>query len=495
MSAGITLPQRPIPPILGFRGGDSYGFGYALGPGGVRMPAFQAARLRVLEADARGQAAAAARAATWLPLVQAAAGQVAAQGLMSLENAAAAVKEMASQAWGYLDRPRLQDVGNKPPRAFPNQELRGNYSATGRTRIDCSYTFVAPRTDGGPSYVSNQHFQWIHTGVVGAYFWGEGGTQAAPYFSRLSFIKADGGQFDDPGIFGGGYSNPAAPWSCAASFTFTALEEPPVPLNGAWGTGVNLQPVPFTPGRIAEVETAQPLPSKPAPMPAYLPGLDPAAVPDAVPVEVPQTEPGEEGDKTKKPVIAPPVTPTITPSRGPVSPVRVPKVPSKLGADGKQLPIPFPKPAPTPVDDHYVNGKPITTGQPRTDLESIAKEVGRIESKTAIALEQMAGPAGALDKLLDLYDLLEKIQKLLDATTPGGEFEMKACCDTDSNKKLITVKVPYAGGSALDRIESKVGALAQLLQVHKNLKQPVCTFKAPNSNVTVTFHEVLEVEP
>jgi hypothetical protein len=170
-------------------------------------------------------------------------------------------------------------------------------------------------------------------------------------------------------------------------------------------------------------------------------------------------------------------------------------VPSKLGADGKQLPIPFPKPAPTPVDDHYVNGKPITTGQPRTDLESIAKEVGRIESKTAIALEQMAGPAGALDKLLDLYDLLEKIQKLLDATTPGGEFEMKACCDTDSNKKLITVKVPYAGGSALDRIESKVGALAQLLQVHKNLKQPVCTFKAPNSNVTVTFHEVLEVEP
>jgi hypothetical protein len=492
MGIGFPLPQRPIPPILGFRGG---GYGPGLGFQGSMNPAlytFDGAALRILNAGQARTAAEAARSATWLPLLQAGAAGIVAQGLVSLENVAEVVKEMAGQAWGYLDRPRVTDQGFKPPRALPNQSNRGNYSATGQTRIDCSYTFTYFLDDGTIYSSDTYNFQWTYTGVKGAYFWADYMGGPVPYYSRLSFIKADGSEFDDPGIFGGGGSPPSK-WTISAAFTFTALDTTGEPIEGNWGTGYNPQPIPYAPGRLIEVETAQPLPSKPAPMPAYLPGLDPAAVPNAVPVKVPQTKPGEEVGSPGRPVIAPPIAPPITPTQTPVSPVRAPRVARPLGPNGQQLPIPFPRPTPTPVDNHYVNGQPITTGQPRTDLESIAKEVGRIESKTAKSLEQMAGPAGALDKLLDLLDLLERIAGLLDATTPGGEFQITGPCDLDENKNRIVHKVPFAGGPVLSRVESKVEALADLLQIHKDLKQPVCTFRNPNSNVTVTFTEVLDV--
>jgi len=103
----------------------------------------------------------------------------------------------------------------------------------------------------------------------------------------------------------------------------------------------------------------------------------------------------------------------------------------------------------------------------------------------------MAGPAGALDRLLDLLDLLERIWALLDATTPPGSYLLEGVCDVDANGSPVVVEVPYAGGPTLSRIESKLNAMAGLLQAHKNLKQPICTFRNPQGNVTVTFKEIL----
>jgi hypothetical protein len=135
----------------------------------------------------------------------------------------------------------------------------------------------------------------------------------------------------------------------------------------------------------------------------------------------------------------------------------------------------------------------------KPDLQSIAREVGRIEQKTARLLngEGKLPGGGNLEDGFDwlrllgvLADLLER----LEVDTSAGEYPLSSPCIGEDQLGSPTnpVLVPYpATNSPLAAIARRIDAVAQLLQVHKDLKQPMCTpGRAVGQPVTVTFEEV-----
>jgi hypothetical protein len=122
-------------------------------------------------------------------------------------------------------------------------------------------------------------------------------------------------------------------------------------------------------------------------------------------------------------------------------------------------------------------------------MVGIATELGKIEQK----LVQIGGNTGIADILGRLAELLGDRP----APYPAGNFQMPRICERDADGNMLPPLVASwpAGMGALNEIDAKVEALAQLLQHHKTIRQPICPESPPRPQVsgdwvTVNFQSV-----
>jgi hypothetical protein len=243
------------------------------------------------------------------------------------------------------------------------------------------------------------------------------------------------------------------------------------------GAEVSAPPAEFD-GEVVPLPEEEVQPVKPPPVVPVLP-----AVP--LPVPVPEVNP------EFKPAPVPGLVPLPSPAPRPV------KIPGRIDTDNGVLVKPRPRPIPTtppgwtipwpgaaPIPDVGVG--------PRPDLIGIATEVGKIERK----IEWMNGGGGRPvfdgDGPLDLFQIASKLLEFLTAMNAETTYRLTGPCETDaSGAPLPAVEIDVAGSdSALGVIRNRVDAIAALLQVHKDLKQPICKPERPKPTgqwVTVNF--------
>jgi len=252
-------------------------------------------------------------------------------------------------------------------------------------------------------------------------------------------------------------------------------------------------PVPVEPNT-APIITPLPIPQVPTvPEPAPDPGTTPAPSPQPGPGPgpVPQPEPIVPGEPSPNPSPSPTdpdpgTTPSPGPQPGPVIPLPstpvipgtpsvplLPSDPQNTAPDGNLVPRPDPKPITTPKDNHYPikGGDPVTPGGTRTTVDAIAKEVGRIEQKTA----QMGNAVNQIP-----WPLLGLIYELLQALTPeeeipGDTYTLTGVCeapDDDGNQPVFST--PVVGGDPFTAMLSRIDSMQYLLQAHLGYKTPTC---------------------
>ena len=152
-----------------------------------------------------------------------------------------------------------------------------------------------------------------------------------------------------------------------------------------------------------------------------------------------------------------------------------------------------PQPWPPNLEVPWPNADPIgqTAAQPRPDLASIARELGRQEQKLAQLGAGKGGP--------DLGKLLEQIADLLPDppaySYAAGEYLLHPVCEVDANGDPLPPKRAQwpAGTGEFAELRAQVDAIAKLIQFGKIWKQPICPPErsAPmGAPVTVTFEEV-----
>lgn len=262
--------------------------------------------------------------------------------------------------------------------------------------------------------------------------------------------------------------------------------------------GSALEPLPYIPYIPGPVQA--PLPS-PEAEPVPTPSPKPSQVPRPLPFPSPAL-PGTPG--TAAPPVTDPVPQEPGPQRPPtVRPLPLPPVfPRPENAPGAQplpngLPVPQ-TPAPvavTPPDAHYpVPGAPPVTGNgPRPTPEGIAQELGRLEQKLArLSDPGPEGPGDGSDRLQLISDLINRLIEFATSMTSGGAYSLSSPCELDENGDRIVSSVEYSGDTnAIGVLGNKIDALASVLQVHKDLKQPICK-QAPavGQPVTVNFVQV-----
>jgi hypothetical protein len=103
------------------------------------------------------------------------------------------------------------------------------------------------------------------------------------------------------------------------------------------------------------------------------------------------------------------------------------------------------------------------------------------------------GGGGQLPGLPDIP--WDKLAELLLSFDPQGGYSITGPCERGPDGELLPPRAAAWGASTgLERnILKRVDALAELLQHHKDLKQPICPpGRAVGQPVTVTFEEVLE---
>jgi hypothetical protein len=129
---------------------------------------------------------------------------------------------------------------------------------------------------------------------------------------------------------------------------------------------------------------------------------------------------------------------------------------------------------------------------PRANLLGIARELGKIERKIEAMMDQNS-PSNLLDKFGDIGNIVGQILQAITALSADTTYELDSPCELDeSGNRLPPVVVPVPGAlTQFQAILNRCDALAELLQVHKDLKQPNC--KPPPTAgefVTVNFEQI-----
>jgi hypothetical protein len=134
---------------------------------------------------------------------------------------------------------------------------------------------------------------------------------------------------------------------------------------------------------------------------------------------------------------------------------------------------------------------------PQTSPEEMAKELGRIEAKLELLLRAPTGPGGDLADLIGslLGPLGNLIASFFDGA-PAGQYKLIGPCEVDEDGQPIVPPVelyaPYEETSDnTSAVIARLDALAELLQHHKNLRQPSCKNPPPQGElVTVNFEQI-----
>lgn len=184
--------------------------------------------------------------------------------------------------------------------------------------------------------------------------------------------------------------------------------------------------------------------------------------------------------------VAPPITTTATP----VSPAG-PETQSL--SNSATLPAPAPAPTPqTPTDARQYGSTTITSGAPRVDPAAVAEELGRVEQKLGRLVGAMDRSPDWLDSLLTalVQQLIPAILDAIRVDVPAETWEFQAPCDKDEEGAPITHTVELPGEDFAEATITRLNEIAQVLQVLKGWKQPLCRGQNVLSNVTVTAFEV-----
>lgn len=125
-------------------------------------------------------------------------------------------------------------------------------------------------------------------------------------------------------------------------------------------------------------------------------------------------------------------------------------------------------------------GQPGTA--PAPTLEGIASEVGKIEQKVRALLNR---PEVSSD-LTDLLQLLTELFEFLTSLHGSGSYSLVPPCE--DGDPVVASWDPGIGTLAL--VNKKMDAIAELIQAHKDMRQPICHVRAQGQPVTVNFREV-----
>lgn len=117
----------------------------------------------------------------------------------------------------------------------------------------------------------------------------------------------------------------------------------------------------------------------------------------------------------------------------------------------------------------------------------MAQELLRIERK----IEAMLDPTPDTGTIL--WNALRELVKALFNASDTGTYTFTGVCETDEENNLLdpqpTVEYPYGGSIfALQNINSRIDAIAAMLQQHKVYRQPTCVRPKPQGQpVQVQF--------
>ena len=238
---------------------------------------------------------------------------------------------------------------------------------------------------------------------------------------------------------------------------------------------------------IADVIEPSSSPNIPPPSPIPLPG--PSTVPQVEPEVQPAVAPVAP-DTSSIPL--PQVVRTTTV-------VQQQQLPGAITVQNGALPAPTPAPVPTTDPDSIIpwpGAAPIPGSgpAPAPTLDGIAKEVGRIERKLEV-MNTPNAPGNLVDQIGNLQDLIGPIVELILAATSGTVYTLDSPCEVDGDgNRLPAVEVEAPGGlTQFGAILNRIDALAELLQVHKDLKQPNCRgadVPVGGEFVTVNFEQI-----
>jgi hypothetical protein len=244
--------------------------------------------------------------------------------------------------------------------------------------------------------------------------------------------------------------------------------------------------------------------------------LTPYEVGDPVPTPEPETAPSiSPPPRIPTPLVPAPVQPEQPPDAdpsvvpitpGPTAPPAVqPRLPQRTlppripGANATRDGVIVPQaPAPiavTPSDAHFPipGGAPVLGNGPQPKPEAIAQELGRIEQKLNILSNPNTdGMGDGSDRMALITNVLGRLLEFMTSITAGGGYSLSSPCEVDEAGNPIVNVVEYGGATdALGVLSNKIDALAGVMQVHKDLKQPICKqTPAVGENVTVNFVQV-----
>jgi hypothetical protein len=225
--------------------------------------------------------------------------------------------------------------------------------------------------------------------------------------------------------------------------------------------------------------------------------VQPPPLPTPAPATMPQVEPEVQPEVAP---VAPGPSTIPLPQIAPTSTVATPQqIPGAVTVQNGALPTPAPAPVPTTDPGSIVpwpGAAPIpgTGPAPAPTMDGIAQELGRIERKLEV-MNTPTAPGNLVDQIGNLQDLIGPIVELILAATSGTVYTLDSPCEVDGDgKRLPAVEVEAPGGlTQFGAILNRIDALAELLQVHKDLKQPNCRgADVPVSGefVTVNFEQI-----
>jgi hypothetical protein len=231
----------------------------------------------------------------------------------------------------------------------------------------------------------------------------------------------------------------------------------------------------------ADPDELSPPPPLPLPAPSTVPQVEPEVQPEVAPVTTDTTTiPLPQVVRT---------TTTVTTQQ---------KLPGAVTTQNGALPAATPSPVPTTDPGSIIpwpGAAPIPGNgpAPAPTLDGIAQEVGRIERKIEMMMSPSA-PGNLVNQLGDLADLIGPIVGAILAAGSGTVYTLDSPCEVDeaTGEKLPPVQVEAPGGlTQFGAVLNRIDALAQLIQVHKNLRQPNCKPKQPTGEfVTVNFEQI-----
>jgi hypothetical protein len=129
----------------------------------------------------------------------------------------------------------------------------------------------------------------------------------------------------------------------------------------------------------------------------------------------------------------------------------------------------------TGTDVHKIGDLKVNSGKIRATTKSIAKEVGRIEQKSASIANNTGSLLDNLGDIADLIELINFIKELLEAPLEPKTLTLNPVCEEDKDSTSVVLPAE----KYTDRIQSTLDAIPVLLQAHLGYKTPICEHEKP----------------